>query len=315
MCRDKAKDGERRDQRPVQPLIAKQWLRSVHVLHTAGMDEAALSHFLRSRRETLQPDDVGLPRTGRRRTPGLRREEVAALVGMSPDYYSRIERGSSPKPSEQMVAALARGLRLSLDERDHLFRLAGYGDPRRVLRTDHVDVGLMRIADRLHDTPAAIVTPLGETLVQTPPAVALLGHQMAYEGLARSIIYRWFTQAAERRIYPPEDHPMHSRVLASNLREVLTREGPRSRAAEIVAALEDASPDFASVWAEHPVGWRYGEQKRLLHPEVGELLLHCQTLVEPTQAHTLLVFTAAPGSASDEKLQLLSVIGTQEVSS
>ncbi len=89
------------------------------------MDSAALAGFLRSRRQRLQPEDLGMPRGSRRRTAGLRREEVAAQVGMSTDYYSRIERGRSPQPSEQMVAALARGLRLSLDERDHLFRLAG----------------------------------------------------------------------------------------------------------------------------------------------------------------------------------------------
>ena len=92
-------------------------------------DRAELADFLRTRREALQPEDVGLPRGARRRTAGLRREEVAALCGMSADYYSRLEQERGPHPSEQMLAAIARGLRLSLDERDHLFRLAGH--PRR----------------------------------------------------------------------------------------------------------------------------------------------------------------------------------------
>jgi len=112
-------------------------------------DRAELADFLRTRREALQPEDVGMPRGARRRTGGLRREEVAALSGMSADYYSRIEQQRGPHPSEQMLGALARGLRLSLDERDHLFQLGGYPSPRRAGRADHVDAGLMRILDPL----------------------------------------------------------------------------------------------------------------------------------------------------------------------
>ncbi|MEG9247933.1 helix-turn-helix transcriptional regulator [Arthrobacter sp. Soc17.1.1.1] len=278
------------------------------------MERTALADFLRSRREKLQPEDVGLARGERRRTPGLRREELAALTGMSADYYSRMERGHSPRPSEQMLAALARGLRLSLEDRDYLFRLVGYDTQRRVRRTDHVDVGLMRVVDRLTDTPAAVLNSLGETLFQTQPGLALLGDHRAHHGLARSVVYRWFTDTGERNLYPPEDHPKHSRVLASQLRQVLTREGPRSRAADIADALRDSSTEFAEVWAEHPVGWRYSEHKRLLHPDLGELTVHCQSLLDPEQTQTLLVFTATPGTESHNKLQLLSVIGTQDLS-
>ena len=279
------------------------------------MERTALAEFLRSRREKLQPEDVGLSKGERRRTPGLRREEVAALTGMSADYYSRMERGYSPKPSEQMLAALARGLRLSLDDRDYLFHLVGYDTQQRVRGTDHVDVGLMRVLDRLADTPAIVLNSLGETLFQTQPGLALLGDQRAHHGLARSVIYRWFTDDSERNLYPVEEHPQHSRVLASQLREVLTREGPRSRATDVVDALQVTSTEFAQVWAEHPVGWRYSEHKRLLHPELGELIVYCQTLLDPEQTQTLLVFTATPGSESHDKLQLLSVIGTQTLSS
>lgn len=278
------------------------------------MERTALADFLRSRREKLQPEDVGLARGERRRTPGLRREELAALTGMSADYYSRMERGHSPRPSEQMLAALARGLRLSLEDRDYLFRLVGYDAQQRVRRTDHVDVGLMRVVDRLTDTPAAVLNSLGETLFQTQPGLALLGDHRAHRGLARSVVYRWFTDTGERKLYPAEDHPKHSRVLASQLRQVLTREGPRSRAADIADALRDSSTEFAEVWAEHPVGWRYSEHKRLLHPDLGELTVHCQSLLDPEQTQTLLVFTATPGTESHNKLQLLSVIGTQNLS-
>ncbi|GAA1794995.1 hypothetical protein GCM10009795_045670 [Nocardioides hankookensis] len=154
------------------------------------MDRAQLADFLRTRREALQPEDVGLPRGPRRRAGGLRREEVAALSEMSVDYYTRIEQERSTNLSEQMLAALARGLRLSLDERDHLFRLGGHPVPTRALRTDHVDAGIMRILDRLADTPAMVVNGLGETLLQTAPAVALVGDETSYDGLRRYVVYR-----------------------------------------------------------------------------------------------------------------------------
>jgi len=126
------------------------------------VDLVGLGAFLRSRRAALQPEDVGLPRGPRRRTSGLRREEVASLVGMSPDYYARLERGAGLQPSEQMVAAIARGMRLSLPERDHLFTLAGLTTARRTSRTDHVGPALMRVVDRLQDTPAQVMGGLGE---------------------------------------------------------------------------------------------------------------------------------------------------------
>lgn len=278
---------------------------------TCPVEQTGVADFLRSRRARLQPEDVGLPRGSRRRTSGLRREEVAALVGMSSDYYARLERGNSPRPSEPMAAALARGLRLSLAERDYLFRLIGYDAPVRALRSEHVDVGLMRVMDQLQDTPAAIVTSLGVTLVQTHLGTSLLGDQTRYDGMARSVIYRWFTDPEERRIYPADEHPMHSRVLASQLRHVLAREGSSSPAAAMVETLHHVSPLFADVWAEHAVGLRYSEQKRLIHPRLGELQLHCQSLLDPEQEQSLLVFTAVPGSESYDKLRLLAVIGTQ----
>jgi transcriptional regulator with XRE-family HTH domain len=134
---------------------------------------------------------------------------------MSADYYSRIEQQRGSRPSEPMLAAIARGLHLSLDERDHLFRLAGHPTPARELRLEHVDAGLMRVLDRLQDTPAQVVTSLGETLLQTPPAVALLGDETAYTGPDRSMVYRWFTRPDVRQIYPAEDHDMHSRTFTA----------------------------------------------------------------------------------------------------
>jgi transcriptional regulator with XRE-family HTH domain len=272
------------------------------------IDRAGLAGFLRLRRESLQPEDVGLPRGQRRRTEGLRREEVAALSHMSPDYYARIEREVGPQPSEQMIASIAQGLHLTIDERDHLFRLAGHTPPSRGSSSEHISPGMLRIFDRLADTPAEVVTELGETLRQTPLGVALVGDLTRYAGPARSLGYRWFTDPAVREIYPAEDHPFLSRLWASGLRELVGVRGPDSRAAHYVDLLVAESAEFREVWALHEVGVRPGATKRYRHPEVGLLELTCQTLLDPDQSHRLLVYTAAPGSESYEKLQLLSVV-------
>jgi transcriptional regulator with XRE-family HTH domain len=275
------------------------------------MDRAQLADFLRTRREALQPEDVGLPRGQRRRTGGLRREEVAGLCGMSTDYYSRLEQQRGPKPSEQMLAAIARGLHLSLDERDHLFRLAGHNAPARGLRSEHVSPGVLRILDRLGDTPAQVMSVLGETLAQTRPAVALFGDETRYTGLARSAYYRWFTDPASRSIYAESEHAHSSRVFAASLRRAYSLD--RSRAATIVDPLLAASDEFAELWRGHDIGLSYTDVKKFNHPEVGELELHCQLLHDVDQSQALLVFTATPGTDSYAKLQLLSVIGDQSL--
>jgi transcriptional regulator with XRE-family HTH domain len=279
------------------------------------MNNPELADFLRARREALQPEDAGIFRGPRRRTRGLRREEVAELAGMSTDYYARLERGTAPHPSEQIVAAMARALRLSLEERDHLFTLAHHTVPRRVLRSDHISPGLMRILDRLEDTPAQIMSALGETLAQTPLAVTLLGEQTHLVGLERSNIYRWFTDLTSRQIYPESDHAGHGRVFTAQLRQVVAQNGPESSAMALAQRLLHVSAEFAAVWKDHEIGLTFTEQKTLSHPEVGSLILHCQALLDPDQQQSLLVFTATPGSESYDKLQLLAVIGNQRLSS
>ncbi|MFC8190297.1 helix-turn-helix transcriptional regulator [Cellulomonas sp. NPDC057328] len=273
------------------------------------IDRPGLAEFLRSRRHAMQPQDVGLPRGARRRTAGLRREEVAALCHMSTDYYARLERERGPRPSEQMVAAIAQGLHLTLDERDHLFRLAGHQPPLRGALSEHISPGLLRILDRLADTPAEIVTELGETLRQTPLGVALTGDATAYTGPSRSIGYRWFADPDGRALYPPEDHAALSRLYASHLRRLVTLRGPGSRAARLADLALAASPELRRLWETHEVGLRPEEVKRFVHPQVGLLELHCQTMVDPEQSHLLLVYTAVPGTESYEKLQLLAVVG------
>ena len=163
------------------------------------IDRAGLADFLRRRREALQPEDVGLPRGARRHTPGLRREEVAALSHMSTDYYARLEQERGPQPSEQMLASIAQGLHLSHQERDHLFHLAGHTPPARGGSAAHISPGMLRVLDRLEDTPAEIVSELGETLRQTALGVALTGDTASLTGPEKSLGHRWFVDPAVRQ--------------------------------------------------------------------------------------------------------------------
>lgn len=277
------------------------------------IDRVGLAEFLLRRRGALQPEDVGLARGQRRRINGLRREEVAALSYMSTDYYARLERGTGPQPSEQMIAAISQGLHLSVDERDYLFRLAGQHPPARGPSSDHISPGLLRILDRLQDTPAEIVTELGETLRQSTLGIALTGDTTHFSGASRSIVYRWFTDASSRQLYAQEEHPFLSRLWVSGLREIMTRRGRSSRAGDLADALLDRSEEFRTLWDLQEIGVRPPETKHFVHPELGALELACQTLIDPTQSHSLLVYTASPESESYQKLQLLSVIGAQRL--
>ncbi|MGY0536487.1 helix-turn-helix transcriptional regulator [Nocardioides sp. YJ-D4] len=269
------------------------------------MNRVRLAEFLRTRREALQPEDVGLPRGSHRRTPGLRRDEVAELSGISTHYYTRIEQPRGPVPSAQVLAAIARGLRLSSDELDHLLRLAGHPAVRPADPRHGISPGLRRIFDRLQDETALIVDEVGETLLQTPAAVALLGDETRYSGMMRSRIYRWFTDPTSRRRTPTEDHPAHSRALVAQLAHAAaSTRNPRADA--MIAALRRSSPEFEELWSRHPVAGPYCDAKRLIHDEVGEIELHGQTLHDPERPQALTVFTAEPGSESERRLRMLS---------
>jgi transcriptional regulator with XRE-family HTH domain len=280
------------------------------------MDRPALADFLRHRREALRPEDVGLPAGVRRRTSGLRREEVAALAVMSTDYYTRLEQQRGPQPSEQMLASLARALRLTDAERAYLYAAAGHNPPTSAsATTSHVAPALLRVLDRLSDTPAMILSSLGEMLVQNQMAAALLGDKSGYTGLARSEIYRWFTDPAERERYPESDRPRQSRAQVANLRAAYGSMGPKSRAGELVRALQKASEEFAALWEQHEVGKRFADHKVLVHPELGEIEVDCQVLFTEDQSQALLVLTAAPRTESYDKLQLLAVLGQEHFAS
>jgi len=276
------------------------------------MDRKELAEFLRHRREMVRPHDVGLAEGPRRRTQGLRREEVAQLAGMSTDYYARLEQQRAPQPSVQITTALARALRLTLDERDHLFVLIGHNAPARFQRSEHVSPALMRVLDRLDDTPAMVHSDLVDTLAMNPLAIALLGDQTRHTGLARSGYYRWFMDPAERLVYPEETHERHGRAQAARLRAALTAGSDTPRAARILAELQEHSPEFVRMWELQEVA-RYGDCKTILHPQLGRIDVDAQLLYTENRAQTLVVLTTRPGTESHSKLELLSVIGHQQL--
>lgn len=274
------------------------------------MDRTQFGQFLRAHREALLPVDVGLTAGVRRRAPGLRREEVAQLASITVDYYARLEQGRGSQPSTQMLSVLARVLRLTLDERDHLHRLSGHNPPDRLSGTAHVSPTLLRVLDRLTDTPAFVLSDLAETLASNSIADSLLGTADGNVGPMRSGIYRWFAAPdTERSIYPAEDHDRQGRALVAALRVALGRRGPQSAAAELVRRLSHLSPEFVAIWQRQEVANRYQDRKTIVHRELGPIEFDCQALFTEDQSQTLIVLTVPPRSASAEQLDLLRAIG------
>lgn len=278
------------------------------------MDRDALADFLRHRREGLHPADVGLSVGPRRRTSGLRREEVAQLAAMSTDYYTRLEQRRGPQPSVQMVASLARALRLSPGERDYLYQVAGHSAPDHVTSGDYIPPGLLRVLDRLTDTPALIISAIGETLVQNEPAKALFGDVSHLTGMERSSIYRWFIHPKQERWrYPERDRERQSRAQVASLRAALGAMGKNSRAGALARELARQSTEFATLWAAHEVSRRFEDHKTLIHPEIGEIEVDCQALFTEDETQVLLILTAPPRTEAAGKLDLLAALGTQQL--
>jgi transcriptional regulator with XRE-family HTH domain len=275
------------------------------------MQRDQLADFLRRRREAMRPAEVGIADGPRRRTSGLRREEVAALAGMSVDYVVRLEQGRSSRPSVQLLGALARALRLSDDERDHLFHLAGHQPPPADEVARLARAGLIRMLDLLGDTPALILSDLGEVLAQNRAALLLTGDHTGFSGDRRYAVYRWFTDPAARAVTPQEEQERYARQLVADLRAAAGRRTGDSVVAGLVDRLRAASAEFRRIWAEHEVAVRRADRKTLIHPRVGQLRLDCETLVTPDQGQQLLVLTPADAETR-ERLELLRVIGVEE---
>lgn len=275
------------------------------------MQRDELADFLRRRRLAIRPVEVGLADGPRRRTAGLRREEVAMLAGMSTDYVVRLEQGRSSQPSTQLLGALARALRLTDDERAHLFYLAGHQPPPANGTARLARAGLLRMLQLLGDTPATVLSDLGETLAQNRGSVLLYGEQTGLRGDRRYHAYRWFTEPEARRVHPPEEREHHSRVIVADLRATAGRRHGDADIGQLVERLRAASPEFARRWDEHEVGVRRSDRKTVVHPRVGRILLDCETLLTPDQGQLLLVLTPVDTEAA-EKLALLTVLGLEE---
>jgi transcriptional regulator with XRE-family HTH domain len=272
------------------------------------VDTKQLAEFLRVRREALEPADVGLPETRRRRTPGLRREEVASLADISTDYYTRLEQDRAPQPSPGVLRAITRALRLTLDERDHLFRLAGHTPPDRTRSDEHVAPSLLGVLDRLTDVPAQVMTDLGATLVQNDLARAVFGDLTRLRGATGTVVYRWFTDPAARAGYAVQDQAAESQALVADLRAAAARRGD-AQAEDLVKRLQEASPEFEALWRLHAVGVMRHRRKRIRHPEVGLLELECQMLLDEERTQILALFSPVPGTPTAERLALLGSLG------
>jgi hypothetical protein len=278
------------------------------------MERSELASFLRVRREALRPADVGLVPGARRRTPGLRREEVALLANMSTDYYERLEQSRGPNPSEALVACIARALRLSTDERDHLYVLAGYVPPAVQHPSGYVDPGLMFVLDSLGTVPAIVTDDLTTVLAQNPLGAALLGSMVGDAGRADNTIWQWFASPASRDIYLPVDQPKLGRAFVADLRASVYRRGNDPVAAALVSDLLELSPEFGSLWELHEVASLRSSLKTYQHPQVGVLEMQCDVVLSPDTGRRLIVLRPQPGTDSAERLDLLRVVGTQSFS-
>ena len=277
------------------------------------MDHDGLADFLRSRREALAPADVGLPVGPRRRVRGLRREEVAQLTGMSVDYYSRLEQRRGPQPSTQMLSALARTLRLGLDERDHLYRLAGHPAPERSGGSTHVRPALIHVLDQLDDCAAFVCSDLEIILAQNRLSVLLMGDFRPFgTGIEASGAWKWFTEKDFRSLYPPEDQARQGQIRVANLRATWSR---RRGDADVQALVDGllARSEFRLLWERHEVGLPQEDHKTLVHPRVGPITVDCEILATADGNQRLVILSAPPASESYGKLKLLGVLGDQEV--
>jgi transcriptional regulator with XRE-family HTH domain len=276
-------------------------------------DRAQLAAFLRRRRARVQPADVGLEAGQRRRTPGLRRQEVAQLAGMSVDYYIRLEQGRGPRPSRQMIAAICRALRLSHDEGAYLHHLVGEapGPPPGPVRD--VRPGVLHLLDRLDDTPAIVCDAKYDVLAWNSMAAALIGDFSALPPGERNVIWRFFTDPDARGRHDADGARRFARESVADLRAASARYPGDSGIRRLVGRLLAASTEFRDLWAEQDVQARRSAHKRLRHPVVGWLDLDCEALHDPDRDQWVVLYTAPPGSPSHEALRLLKVVGTQDL--
>jgi transcriptional regulator with XRE-family HTH domain len=272
-----------------------------------------LGAALRAWRDRLAPADAGLPDHGARRAPGLRREELALLAGMSADYVTRLEQGRASAPSVQVLTALARALRLTDAEREHLFVLAGQPLPGPGIMPTHLTPGLQRLLDQLSGTPVSVYDASWMLLAWNPLWAALVGDPARSRGRDRNVLWRHFTGGSGRVIHTPEDEPRFEASAVADLRAAAARYPRDAGLRRLVADLRAASPRFARLWESREVGTHERDRKTVHHPELGPITVDCDVLTVPAVDLRVVAFTAAPGSADADKLKLLAVLGTQDL--
>lgn len=279
------------------------------------MDKAELAAFLRSRRERINPSDLGLPAGRRRRTPGLRREEVAQLAFISTEYYTRLEQARAPHPSSEVLAGLSRALRLSDAERNYLHHLAGVppvrpsGPPREVRQS------ILDLLDRLPNAAAIVLSATYEVIAWNHLATGLMEDFSVLSRRDRNLIRRAFLgpDRSTSRLYAVSDADRFARSSANHLRATAARYPDDPETQELIAELIAGSTEFARLWEARDVVAEPTLCKSFQHPVVGLVTVNCDALAIPDCDQQVIIYTATPGSPSEESLRLLSVVGTQRL--
>jgi transcriptional regulator with XRE-family HTH domain len=273
------------------------------------MDE--LGACLRSWRDRLQPADAGLPAGGTRRAPGLRREEVANLAGLSVDYLARLEQGRAANPSPSVLAPLARALRLSDEERAHLFRVAGHAEPAAGQIRRHITPSVQRVLDRLADVPVQVVDAAWEIVASNALAEALHGDMSAAGPRGRNIAWRQFTGGPSRVVRDAKETARAEAEIVADLHAALGRYPDDEPLRALIDDLRRVSPRFAELWERRPVAEHHEARKTVQHPEVGPITVDCDVLTVAGSDLRLVVYTAPPGSPDARALALLGAVGLQ----
>jgi transcriptional regulator with XRE-family HTH domain len=278
------------------------------------MDRQELGLFLRSRRERIDPGAIGMPAGARRRTPGLRREEVATLAHISAEYYVRLEQGRAPRPSLEVLAALGRALRLNDAEVDHLHHLAGTPPaPPHRMRLD-VRPSERLLLDRMPGTAAFVTSAAFDVLAWNDLAGALLAGLVDCAPRDRNLARRAFLPiGAEPGFFGVSDRDEFCRNAVLQLRATAARYPDDPHVSGLLAELRRDSAEFAALWEAHDVDAAQVLTKTFDHPVVGPITVDCATLDIADRDQRVVLYTTAPGSPSAQALELLAVIGTERM--
>jgi transcriptional regulator with XRE-family HTH domain len=268
---------------------------------------------LRAWRDRLRPEEVGLAPGSGRRARGLRREELATLAGVSVEYLVRLEQGRARHPSAQLLGALARALRLTDDERDHLFRAAGAAVPTATTVPQHIVPGVQRLMDRLRDVPLAVHSAAWDLLEWNPLWAAITGDPEPLGMLERNVAWRHFVVGTDLIDFDEQHAEEFSDDLAADLREARGRYPDDPGLARLVDQLHATSSDFAARWKQAHVARHRSSRKTANHTPVGPITFDCDVLTVPGSDLRVVVYTAAPGSEDASKLELLAVTGALSI--